>query len=107
VLLCGVPFRHTPGCIKVETSGLLAAEPTIFIDAGACEAAVDSARAFFDRLTAICEQEVAKRIADAAAAIAEGERRDAGDLRVGVYRLQAASTCLMSVSPRTAFSTPS
>jgi hypothetical protein len=43
--------------VKVETSGLLAEEPTLFIDAGACEAAVDNARAFFDRLTAICEQD--------------------------------------------------
>ncbi|MGH7439453.1 MAG: hypothetical protein ACRENE_27505 [Polyangiaceae bacterium] len=45
-------------CMKVETFGLLADEPSIFIDEGACEAAADNARAFFDRLSTICAQDV-------------------------------------------------
>jgi hypothetical protein len=44
-------------CMKVETSRLLSDEPTIFIDAGACEGAADNARAFLDRLTAIYAQD--------------------------------------------------
>jgi hypothetical protein len=43
--------------VGVEVDGLLAAEPTIVLDAGACEAAADTAKTFFERLTLLAKQD--------------------------------------------------
>jgi hypothetical protein len=41
--------------VQVDESRLLMAQPTVHLLPGACESAVETATAFFDRLSAICQ----------------------------------------------------
>jgi len=43
--------------VGVEMDGLLAIEATIWLRAGACEAAADTAKGFFERLVELCAQD--------------------------------------------------
>jgi hypothetical protein len=43
--------------LTVEEDGLLAADAVIVLDAGACEAAVEAAKAFMDRLSGVAQQD--------------------------------------------------
>lgn len=47
--------------IEVDESGLLMGEPTIVLLPGACEAAAENAKTFFDRVTAVCQSDARVR----------------------------------------------
>jgi hypothetical protein len=44
-------------CVSIDTSGLIMDEPTVCPWAGACEAAADNAKAFFDRIGEIVKKD--------------------------------------------------
>lgn len=43
--------------VVVDKSGILAAEPVIVLDKGACEAALDVAKKFFERIGEVCQRD--------------------------------------------------